>query len=250
MDYGFYESFLNKITTAGNLDFFKSDPNYTGVLEHVSLEQGLSYLKFIYKSNITKASILDFCRLNDRVGSPIKSTFDFGDASPTSLRYICQAHIILTHLQNLKHDPIDIVEVGGGYGGLCLALHYFAPFYNLSLKSYTICDLKEAGKLQALYLSQVNPSLKVDFVDAMTFGKDIQKTNVFLVSNYCFAEIRYDLQQQYIQHLFPKVKHGFMIWNHAHYYDFGFPVIKKDEEYNYLESNDQVFGPNNNVVFF
>jgi len=125
---------------------------------------------------------------------------------------------------------LDIVEVGGGYGGLCLALHHFAEKYGVKIKSYTILDLAPPSRLQKLYLEKIQPSLKVDLVDASTFGEGISKTNLFLISNYCFSEIPDNLQKEYIAKLFPKVSHGFMAWNHIPLYNFGFDV-KEEMEY-------------------
>ncbi len=63
-----------------------------------------------------------------------------------SLGYIYHSHLILTHLKTCILDTI--VEVGGGYDGLCLALHLFAAKYNVNIKSYTIVDLPSISKLQ------------------------------------------------------------------------------------------------------
>jgi hypothetical protein len=71
--------------------------------------------------------------------------------------------------------------------------------------------------------------ISTEFVDATTFGKDINKNNMFLISNYAFSEISYEFQQEYIRHLFPKIAHGFMAWNFIKTYNFGF-LFKEEEE--------------------
>jgi hypothetical protein len=98
---------------------------------------------------------------------------------------------------------MDIVEVGGGYGGLCLAVHHFAPKYGVRINSYTICDLTNINRLQQLYLNHVNPYIKVEFVDAATYGANIPRDNMFLISNYCFSEIGESHQALYQQKLLP-----------------------------------------------
>jgi hypothetical protein len=123
----------------------------------------------------------------------------------------------------------DIVEVGGGYGGLCLALHHFAGKYDVTINSYTIIDLPEISELQKMYLKAANPSIHAEFEVSSTFGENITKTNMFLISNYCFSEIDNSLQKKYIHTLFPKVSHGFMAWNNIPVYDFGFSMTQEKE---------------------
>ena len=63
-----------------------------------------------------------------------------------------------------------------------------------------------------------------------TYGSNINDDNLFLVSNYCFSEIEHNHQMQYIAKLFPKVSHGFMVWNRIIVYNFGF-TVKEELEY-------------------
>jgi hypothetical protein len=121
------------------------------------------------------------------------------------------------------------VEVGGGYGCLCLAIHHFSKNYKIKINSYTIVDLPAISTLQRMYLIKVNPNLQVDFVGANTFGSEVEKNDMFLVSNYCFSEISDEFQKKYIEVLFPKVAHGFMAWNIIPTYDFGFTFREEKE---------------------
>jgi hypothetical protein len=132
-------------------------------------------------------------------------------------------------LKSLSLPSIDIVEVGGGYGGLCMALHFLSNMYGLTLNSYTIIDLLTVTKLQSLYISSTMPTIKVQTVDAATFGSTIETKNLYLISNYCFSELTRSYQENYIHTLFPKVSHGFMAWNAIPLYNFGFPVQEEEE---------------------
>lgn len=229
-DYSIYSSYVESICKSGNISNFKRDPSYTYMLEHVNKSQGDEYLYYIKKTDITEDEIKEFCMINDSIGNPICSDFSIVTASPSSLRYIFHAYLILKHLQSLNLPSIDIVEIGGGYGGLSLAINHFSSKYDLKINSYTIIDLPVISKLQNIYLKSVEPSLKVDFVDSTTFGEGITKKNMFLVSNYCFSEISGDFQKKYIDTLFSKVSHGFMAWNIIPTYYFGFE-FKEELEY-------------------
>lgn len=240
--YETYINFINKILLNQDLSKFKSCSEYTAILEHVNPKQGKEYLSFIEKNtSIPKNMIKEFCETNDKIGNPILTQFSYFYASPTSLRYICHAHIILTYLGTLNLKKIDIVELGGGYGGLCLAIYYFSKFYNITINSYSIIDLQPVCELQKLYLKNFEIS-NINFIDSNTFGADIDNDDLFLISNYCFSEISNQLQQKYIKMLFPKVSHGFMVWNHIPVYNFGFklnieqeiPQTSNDNKYIYF----------------
>ena len=248
VDYSRYANYVASICDSGNLSEFKRNPNYTYMLEHVSINYGTQYLKEILASTtITEKEIASFCAKNDAVGNPSKHRYtDFFvniSVSPSSLRYIFHAHLILTHMKAVGHTTADVVEVGGGYGGLCLAVHYFAPKYGIKIKSYRICDLPSIIRLQKLYLDRVEPTLQVEYVDATTHGEQIARDKMFLISNYCFSEIAKGAQDSYRQKLFPKVAHGFMAWNHIPVYDFGFTTRVEAEFPN-------TGGPLNKYVYF
>jgi len=240
-----YSTYVNSISNANHLSGFKSNPDYTYMLEHVSTEQGEEYLTCILsRTSITNDEIVEFCRLNDSFGNPNTVRYDrlSISLSPSTLRYMYHAHLILSHMKNIGNVNPDIIEVGGGYGGLCLSLHFFAPKYGVDIKSYTLCDLTPIIRLQEIYLTRVNSSLKIEFVDANTFGATITCVNMFLVSNYCFSEISKEIQESYRQLLFPKVAHGFMAWNNIPVYDFGFTTQ--------IEAEIPKTGPMNKYVYF
>jgi len=241
--YTSYTQYVEGICNRNDLSDFKNNTVYRKVLEHVSPEFGEEYFDAITAyTQLSLDDIRSFCSLNDSIGKPLTSNYSGLSISPSNLRYIFQSTLILNHLRSLALPQIDIVEVGGGYGGLCLALHHFAEKYSVKINSYTIIDLTEPSRLQKLYLSMIAPSLKVDFVDAATFGEGIPKTNMFLISNYCFSEIASDLQKEYIARLFPKVSHGFMAWNWIPLYNFGFTVREQVE---YPKT-----GPYNKYLYF
>jgi hypothetical protein len=227
--YANYIQYIKYICAQKDLSNFKSNNNYRDILEHVSSEQGQLYLDCILSNtNLSMSDIKNFCNKNDSIGSPLKTLYGDLFVSPTSLRYIYHSHLIFEHIKNLSLNNIDIVEVGCGYGGLCLAINFFKEKYGIGVNSYKLIDLKEAINLQKIYLSMVDIS-NIEYIDSDTFGKDIKDSNMFLISNYCFSEISDDLQKMYIQLLFPKVSHGFMAWNHINTYNFGFAFREADE---------------------
>jgi len=231
IDYNRYTNYVSEICDNNDLTSFKQNHNYQYMLEHVNYEQGLKYLNCIRcNSSISEDSIKSFCALNDSIGNPSKLSYGSLSCSPSSLRYIYHAHLILKHFQSFNLPSYKLIELGGGYGGLCLAIHQFAPDYNISIESYTIVDLPSPLRLQQKYLSFMPIQSKLSFVNSETFGKDISDSGLFLISNYCFSEISAEFQRNYIKNLFPKVSHGFMAWNMINTYAFGFDFKEEDED--------------------
>ena len=223
VDFDPYTDVADTICNTNDLSNFKNNPSYNYVLEHVTPYEGYQYLLYIVNEmRLPLFLIKQFCETNDSLGNPKKTKYGFLEASPTSLRYIFHAHLILTHLQSLHLPSIDIVEIGGGYGGLCFAIHAFSQRYNLTIQSYTCVDLPSIRKLQSIYLSRIMPGKTIDCIDSTTYGATIDKTNMFLISNYAFSEISMEHQTKYREILFPKVAHGFMTWNCIPVYNFGF----------------------------
>ena len=136
MIYSAYSDYITDICDKDDLATFKRNDTYRLILEHVNTDFGNQYLQAI--QSFTQLSLEDisaFCTINDSIGGPLTSDYKGLSISPSNLRYIFHSHIILTHLYNLLLPQIDIVEVGGGYGGLCLALHHFAHKYGVKINS-------------------------------------------------------------------------------------------------------------------
>jgi hypothetical protein len=227
-----YVAVVNDAVSRADISQFKSHPDYTGILEHVSYDYGFEYLHNILKNTkITYKDIQEFCAKNDRVGSPKLQTYPKLKVSPSSLRYIYHAHLILNYLKAQNKPSHDIVEVGGGYGGLFLAIDHFAKLYDVKINSYAIIDLPEVIKLQELVLSSFKTELQIPYTlhPSYTYGLLVHKENLFLISNYCFSALDKQDRDKYVKFLMPKVEHGFMAWNFIPVYDFGFQMNVESE---------------------
>lgn len=211
--YNDYINYINKIIHEKTLGSFKSNSIYNGILEHVSYEYGLQYYELILKEfNIDNNLIFDFTKLNDSIGNPIKYNYNNINCSPSSLRYIYHACLILDYMKTCNLNNINIVEVGGGYGGLCLAINYFSKYFNVSISKYNIIDLPVVIKLISKYLSYFNLEFEIDIHESHTYGCNLPD-NLFLISNYCYSEIDTIERNKYKDILIPKIDRGFLIWN-------------------------------------
>jgi len=225
-EYSKFDEYNKKIISNNDLLNFKRHPDFTYMLEHVIESVGEEYLKLLLPI-LSIDDIIYFCSINDSIGNPKMYIYKNLECSSTSLRYLYHAYLCLNHFKTTKLH--DIVEIGGGYGGLCLAINYLSKKMNINISSYTIIDLPHVSKLQNLYLSKFDISFNYECITSELFGKNITKNNLFLISNYSFSEILPELQKKYIENLFPKVLHGFITWNHVPVFDFGYTYSEELE---------------------
>ena len=199
--------YLNVCNYAANSDEFfkqfKSHPAYRHVLEHVSFEEGQQYLKEIDIDYLDK---LDEVKENDSLGSPVIYEYpSVGEISPTTIRYIKNTSDIINKFGN-SFD--SIVEIGGGYGGLCKVLSSFIKF-----EQYLLLDLEECNLLSRKYLSHFDlPTLsyRSEEIDEIDENFDL------LISNYAFSECHKEVQQDYIERFIKKSNNFYIMHNNFH----------------------------------
>ena len=218
-----YDEYINYLKgvdyTTFSMQPFKSHPVYCGILEHVSYDLGLQYLSLIEQEyKLEKEVIRDFIRINDIYGSPKRFTYTFNtgetfQSSPSSLRYIYHALLILDHYKTSGCK--NIVEVGCGYGGLCLAMNYFSKYMNIHIGTYNFVDLPEVCTLIKNYLSLHNIYTQTTFHSSETYGAHVYSRDLFFISNYCYTEIDILKNKMYTSTLLPKASHGFLIWQNG-----------------------------------
>ena len=102
---------------------FKSNPKYKTILEHVLKDQGQAYLNICKDMNEDAVwDNLEAFKENDKIGNPETHVYPGmeGQISPTTLRYMKNTFEMGFLLDGA---PVGkVVEVGGGYGGLCRVL--------------------------------------------------------------------------------------------------------------------------------
>ena len=182
---------------------FKSHPAYRHVLEHVSEDEGQKYLDEIQIDYMDK---LDEVKQNDSLGGPVTYDYDkVGNISATTLRYIKNTSDIITKFGN-SFD--SIVEIGGGYGGLCKVLSSFIKF-----EQYLLLDLEECNLLSRKYLSLFNlPTIshRAEEIEQIDENFDL------LISNYALSECDRETQMMYIEKFVKKSNKFYIMHNNFH----------------------------------
>lgn len=210
-----YNSFETACADPNNFATFRSHPEITTICEHVPLKLCPQYVEQIALYDMT-LPWSDICK-QDTVGSPTLFDVQYGDLTlritGVTLRYVMLGLRLLTRLQG---RTIDMIEIGGGYGGQSCILFKLANLLNVTINSYTILDLPGVSKLQHRFVAtQLNDYdfKKVQFLsinDPNTISK-LHK-NSFLYSAYAYSEISVEAQKSYTP-LKGLVSEGFMVWN-------------------------------------
>ncbi len=203
--YNKYENLCREAVVSRSLfNNFRAHPSTTGMLEHVSYEQGEGYIREILKNGFPLFEYLDEFLENDLIGNPKTYWYEIlgKSISPTTLRYIKVLSDLVRHFGDISDKRI--VEVGGGYGGQCSIIHaYKKP------SSYTIIDLPNVALLIGKYIRARDiAGVEILFPDSI---RD-DSYDLFL-SNYAFAEIGRTHQNMYAQKVISKCASGYITCN-------------------------------------
>jgi putative sugar O-methyltransferase len=205
---------------------FKRHPDYTPILEHVNYEQGMAYLEEIKREFPYLLDHIKRFATNDDIGSPYLHGFYELDLflSPSTLRYIK----VLADLMNLfgRLDDLNIVEIGGGYGGQCKIISDICV-----PRTYTIIDLPECLLLTEKYLL----AQKVNNFILRTIGNTEIIHYDLCISNYAFTEISRAYQDFFIDKIINHSDKGYMTCN------FITPENRTKEEIFALKSNYKIY---------
>ncbi len=251
---------IQHFVNANDISIFKNHQHIISIFEHLSFHLGHEYYELLQKNTtLSIEQVRSYCNKNDLIGGGDKYAYGADwNTSPTNFRYLYHAHLILSHIRRLSpqlgaNEWIEqsIVEVGCGYGGLCLAILDLAEHYYIRIPHYQLIDLPALIKLQKMYHDRVSEKIplttetQISYYSAFEYGKQLQSNHdLYFVSNYCFSEIAAEHQNEYRRHLLnpTRVSHGFMTWNHIPLYDFGYSST--------YESETPLTGGSNLYVYF
>jgi hypothetical protein len=182
---------------------FKRRGPHRRVVETVMAEDGQRYLDVIVGDYPYLVGLLDWFQDNDKVGGARTYNYPpFGDFSPTTLRYIKILGDLLRLFGPL--EVLDILEIGGGYGGQCFTIARYGGFW-----SYTLVELDPAVWLAKKYLRELGVR-GVEYSSSDMFER--RPFYDLVISNYAFSECSRAQQEKYLDALRVS-KRGYLICN-------------------------------------
>lgn len=206
---------------------FKRNNHFTTILEHTSEDASRVFLSRIFNEYPDKVNEINWDKVaeNDSLGSPI--LIDYQDIpskntlfSPSTIAYVFKALDILQHIKSSGLNSVDILEIGGGYGGQCKMIIDLSILFNININSYTLVDLYWPNKLQNKYLETLGYTDKINYIAY----EDLRDSDIklpkfdYLVSIYALGEFMPEVQQFYTDKMNPLPYH-YVLWNTPHIHE-------------------------------
>lgn len=193
-----------------NFSNFKKDERYRFILEGGSRETFDYFLDKIDESpnkNLFYDNLESF-RENDLYGNPdLYDSDKIGKFSLTTLKYVYNALEIYDFTKD--HQVNRIVEIGGGYGGLTIALSNIFNF-----EEYVLVDIPEVCKLIDKYVSNFsdlkNKIKTISYLDLDTHN--FEDTDLTIAIN-SLSECNLEQQLIYFNSIISKSKYSYIIRN-------------------------------------
>lgn len=203
-----YAEYLKICTDAviheGVFKNFRRYSSYHTVVEGIPFKMSYKYIEWIKKEFPFMLRHIDKFITSDDIGNPIKyyDKVIQRSISATTCRYIKILAEMIDFFGRL--DDMDIIEIGGGYGGQCKIIYdYVTP------RSYTIVDLVEPCKLTAKCLGYFG----IKNVILKTPDDLFDKSYSLCISNYSFTEFDRKYQDFYAEKIIKNSDKGYMICN-------------------------------------
>jgi len=194
---------------------FRRDWDYTRILEGGERQVGVENIHRIKEHhshciNLIQDKLEQF-KENDIFGNPQILNFQiFGDICPNTIKYIKNTLDVKLMLGDIV--PKKIVEVGGGFGGLCKTM---SVLYNFD--EYILIDLPDVLELCKKYLNNFpNIKDKIKYITTEEFNNIEEISCDLFISDAALAELDRDFQIEYIDKILLNSKFAYIVWNTMH----------------------------------
>lgn len=218
-----YERWQAYCASIQNVSSFRQHPDLEYMLEHdclpMYLPRWLEIISdYVKKYNLTDDQMQTLVSCNEKFGNSKKNARVYGvECNACTIRYIYMAFHIISQLDNFGITNPSIVEIGPGYGGLCVVFSTLTRILHRPVKGYYCVDLASVSNLQKKYVSSHEIEFPVHFVqspnDVESTFSDVPPKSMFLFSSYSLSEMKKEVRCEYYITIFPKVSHGLLFWN-------------------------------------
>lgn len=223
--YNNFRLFCSQINES-NINVFRSNNFFRSIVENVNNDYGNQYYKHVIENynDYLDLNNVDWKELENvmKIGNPLvmdnyvinNETYEF---SPTVMRYFQFTLDMFKHIKEKEiTNELNVVEIGGGFGCQAALFCYFAKFFDIKVKTYTIIDLEEVCNLQKHYVKAVSKTLHLYDNNIKSITSDQYNNNYdtnFVLSNYALGELNSYWQDFYINTIIKKSDNGYFCWN-------------------------------------
>jgi hypothetical protein len=190
---------------------FRSNEIYKSVVETVRDEDGINYFEIACSRVAVVKENIKYFKTSDKTGNPSLINVKTGffnrkyRISPTTARYIKNLSDLILLFGDLS--GLKIVEIGGGYGGLCKIISDIFEF-----ESYTLFDLPQCLELSKKFLDLHNLN-NINYLTEQSLSS-IENFDL-VISNYAFSELSTNLQECYFREILSVTPLGYLTCNFA-----------------------------------
>jgi len=197
---------------------FRQDEDYIRILEGKDINVGAFYLTKIVENNYLTEFLdnINKFKENDIYGNPILSDYNGLDILIERINH--NTVMYAYHTLDMKSligtfQPKRIIEIGGGYGGMCKA---FSCIYNFD--EYVLVDLPDVIALCKKYLSNFHSLYKKV---AFLTPEDIKINNSFgnfdlSIAVFSMSECNKETQNMYADKIIMNSEYSFIGYNKMH----------------------------------
>lgn len=211
---GYSESCLDFLQDEKKFNNFKKDDRYRTILEGAPRMFSNYYIQKINSHNRRDLFFdnIDKFKENDLIGNPdVYDEEGIGLISPSTLKFSFNCIDIISFIEQFTDlsKIKNIVEIGGGYGGLCLLLSNFIDF-----KTYTLVDLPEASELSKKYLSHFDKlDNKIKFVPCNKISSIKSNSYDLVIAVNSLSECDIETQLKYFKKFVSKSNFSYIVRN-------------------------------------
>lgn len=194
------------VNSKSKFSSFRQSTEIRKQFDFVTYEESLSYINWLKNfARVLNKKERKLLLKQDIIGKPILSTFENYSACPTTWRTIKIAMEIKNEFGSLSDR--DLVDIGGGYGGLCRILAFLDGF-----RSYTFVNYSECNSLIKKFLEPLNLP-NVFFIDLESSTETIFSRYDLVISDQSFFELQHFEQDYLLNHLIRKTANGYFIFS-------------------------------------
>jgi len=194
-----YNDIVNEcLVSDKSFSTFKSNSSYNQIVGMSNGWQGDVWLKDILTNHREILPLLPKLLKNDELGTPTDWVYEENiSISPNTARYINSALQIIKHFKFDK--PINVVELGIGYGGLCYIFNCL-----IEVKTYGLIDLPNVQQFAKKYLNKL---------DLANISLTPPEDNDLFISEFCLSEFDDDDLYNFYNRYLLNSKHIFLQMN-------------------------------------